>query len=200
MLCCNSSKLALTLAAGVAGGFMLQSSLAPTNAIQPEEGISEYDAEMMKIMELGQPGEHHKVLDHAVGTWDAHVEFYGPDGSVMAGDGTMTSKWVLDGRYVMSKFDMPDFMGSPFNGIAFNGYDNLKEEYVSVWMDSMSTAIIYQTSTYDAGTFVTVGPNGHGGTMKTVSTMGEDSGTDVFYEKLEDGSWHKSGTITYKRQ
>ena len=78
--------------------------------------------------------------------------------------------------------------------------DNLKEQYVSVWMDSMSTAIMYQTSTLDAGTFVTVGPNGHGGTMKTVSTMDEDSGTDIFFEKLEDGSWHKSGTITYKRQ
>jgi hypothetical protein len=200
MLCCSSSKIALTLVAGVAGGFMLQSSLAPTNAIQPEDGASEYDAEMMAMIQLGTPGEHHEALNRAVGSWDAHVEFYGPDGSVMAGDGTMTSKWVLDGRYVMTNFDMPDFMGAPFNGIAFNGYDNFNEEYVGVWMDSMSTGIMYQKSTLDEGTFVTVSPNGHGGTMKTVSTMDEDSGTDIFFDKLEDGSWHKSGTITYTRQ
>lgn len=200
MLCCNSSKLALTLAAGVAGGFMLQSSLAPTNAIQPEEGMSEYDAEMMAMLELGTPGEHHEALNRYVGEWTADAEFYGPDGSVMKGEGTMTAKWVLDGRYVMTHFELPDFMGAPFKGIAFNGYDNFKEQYTSVWMDSMSTGIVYQTSTLDSDTFVTTGPNTHGGTMKIVSTHEGDIGTDVFYDKLEDGSWHKSGTITYTRK
>ena len=35
MLCCNASKFALTLAAGLAGGFMPQASLAPSHALQP---------------------------------------------------------------------------------------------------------------------------------------------------------------------
>jgi len=198
------SKLVLTLAAGVAGGFMLQATLAPTIAIQPEtepisDAASDWQNKMMEAMQLGQPGEHHEFLNQGVGNWNAHVEFYGPDGSVMAGEGTMTSKWVLDGRYVQSHFDMPDFEGAPFNGIAYNGYDNFKESYTSVWMDSMSTSIIYQTSELVDDEFITI--YSHGGMMKkTISKMGEQEGIDTFFEQQNDGSWKKSGVITYTRQ
>jgi len=199
------SKLVLTLAAGVAGGFMIQATLTPTIAIQPEtepisDAASEQQNERMKAMMLGQPGEHHEFFNQSIGTWDAQVEFYRPDGSVMAGEGTMTSEWVLGGRFVQSNFDMPDFEGAPFNGIAYNGYDNFKESYTSVWMDSMSTAIIYSTSELVDGEFITVGPNGHGGMMKTIATIDGDEGKDIFFEQEDDGSWRKSGVITYTRQ
>jgi len=200
----HTSKLALTLVAGVAGGFVLQSTLAGASAIQPEtepisDAASEYQNKMMEAIQLGQPGEHHEFFNKSVGTWNAHVEFYGPDGSVMAGEGTMTSKWVLDGRYLQSHFDMPDFMGAPFNGIAYNGYDNFKESYTSVWMDSMSTAIIYQTSELVDGEFITT--YGHGGMMKKViSKMNDNEAKDIFFEQQDDGSWKKSGVITYTRQ
>ena len=36
-----------------------------------------------------------------------------------------------------------DMMGSPFSGIGLNGYDNNTGKYVSTWMDTMSTAILY---------------------------------------------------------
>ncbi|HED54236.1 MAG TPA: DUF1579 domain-containing protein [Phycisphaerales bacterium] len=206
MSCCAQSKMSIVLAAGLAGGMLIQASLSRSDAIQPEsdamqDSMSEYQNEMMEIMKLGQPGEHHKYLDNLVGDWNAHVEFYGPDGSVMAGDGTMTAEWVLDGRFVRSNFDMPDFMGAPFHGISYNGYDNYKQQYVSVWMDSMSTAIISNSSEIDGDQFITVGPNGHGGTMKIVSVFENDNmSQDTFYEQLDDGSWKKSGTITYTRK
>ena len=196
----------LVLAAGLSAGFMLQASLEKSSAIQPEsdameDATSEYQNEMMEMMKLGQPGEHHEYLNHMVGDWDAHAEFYGPDGSVMAGDGTMTAQWVLDGRYVQGNFDLPDFMGAPFHGISYNGYDNFKQQYVSVWMDSMSTAIVSHTSTVEGDSFITVGSNGHGGMMKIVTTPeGEDMAVDTFYEQLDDGSWNKTGVITYTRK
>ena len=34
-------------------------------------------------------------------------------------------------------------MGAPFTGIGYTGYDNHKQRYVSTWMDSMSTAVLF---------------------------------------------------------
>ena len=41
-------------------------------------------------------------------------------------------------------------MGSPFSGIGLNGYDNNTGKYVSTWMDTMSTAILYFEGTAGA--------------------------------------------------
>ena len=41
-------------------------------------------------------------------------------------------------------------MGSPFSGIGFAGYDNHTKKYVSTWMDSMGTAILFFEGTASA--------------------------------------------------
>jgi hypothetical protein len=110
-------------------------------------------AEMMKkCMAMGMPGDHHKLLEHFVGTWDLSLKSWmgGPDSPATESKGTAESKWVLDGRYVeenvKSEMSMPDETGAmkkmAFVGRGVTGYDNFKQKYVSTWMDNMSTQVM----------------------------------------------------------
>jgi hypothetical protein len=54
-------------------------------------------------------------------------------------EGTSEHTWVLGGRYVEQRFD-GTFMGMPFSGIGYTGYDKYKKRYVGVWMDAAGTA------------------------------------------------------------
>ncbi len=203
MLCCNASKFALTLAAGLAGGFMLQASLAPSHALQPEGEMTDMDQMMQEMMRLGTPGEHHQKLARTVGEWDVDATFMDPAGGEMKGEGTMSCEWVLDGRFVKTDFSLPEFMGMPFAGIGYNGYDNGAEKYVGVWMDNMSTKVfVTEGKMLDDGSFVSIGPNSMGGKMKIVSVMeGDDKLIDTFYDSMDGGqNWHESGKMVYTRK
>ncbi len=41
-------------------------------------------------------------------------------------------------------------MGEQFEGLGFTGFDNIKGEYVSTWLDSMATGIMTVSGHYDA--------------------------------------------------
>jgi hypothetical protein len=49
---------------------------------------------------------------------------------------------VLGGHYLRQEYT-GDMMGQPFTGINILGYDNQSGKHVSIWLDSMSTAIFY---------------------------------------------------------
>jgi len=162
------------------------------------------DEMMASMARLATPGEHHAKLGKTVGNWIAKTSFImDPAAPPTEGEGTMSVKWVLGGRYIMSEFKM-DFMGQPYEGIGYNGYDIAHEQYISTWADTMSTKITMMTgSMEDNGTTTLYGtattPMGDN-PMKIVSTWtGNDTMTDMFYDKMPDGSWHSSGTITYTR-
>jgi hypothetical protein len=63
--------------------------------------------------------------------------------------GTSEQKMLLGGRYLQQEFS-GEMMGSPYNGIGFTGYDNHTRKYVSTWMDSMSTGLMYFEGTAGA--------------------------------------------------
>src|SRR5262245_49829901 len=78
---------------------------------QPAQGMPPEMAEMMK---LAQPGEHHQHMAKMVGTWKAHTKFWmAPGAPAQEGDGTMTVKPALDGRFFVSEVQ-GTFMGQPF--------------------------------------------------------------------------------------
>lgn len=201
MLCSTATKFALTLGAGIAAGFMLQATLAPTHAIQPEGEQPSMEEMMAEMERLGTPGEHHKKLGRSVGEWNVDSMFLMPDGSEMKSTGTMTCDWVLGERFVKTDFNLPDMMGQPFQGIGYNGYDNGSQKYVGIWMDNMSTmAFVTEGELLADGSFVSVGPNGHGGKMKIVSVMkGKDTMIDTFFDD-STGTWAESGKMTYTRK
>lgn len=43
-----------------------------------------------------------------------------------------------------------EWAGQPFEGMGSIGYDNLRQEYVSIWMDNMSTGMMQMTGTFDS--------------------------------------------------
>ena len=51
---------------------------------------------------------------------------------------TARTEVLLGGRYIVEEFKS-DFMGMPFEGRLIQGYDNLTQQYWSLWTDSMST-------------------------------------------------------------
>lgn len=177
---------------------------------QPEtspEMSPEAMAEMEGWMKLGIPNEHHEMLAKGVGEWNATTWFkMDPNAPAMEGTGTMSTKALFDGRYFASQFHMDDMMGMPFDGRAFIGYDNGREQFVSTWIDSMSTAIFVSKGAMSSdstklvmmGTHI--GPTGEDQTMKMVTEWtGDNSFTDTMYD-LVDGEWNLHGKISYTRK
>jgi hypothetical protein len=97
---------------------------------------------MDAMMRAATPGDAHKKLSPLVGTFDAKVRAWSEPGAApMESTGKAVSEWVLGGRFVQQRFD-GTFMGQPFSGIGYTGYDNIKHMYVGTWMDSMSTSMM----------------------------------------------------------
>ena len=96
--------------------------------------------EMMKKAEAaGTPGAAHKALEPLVGDWNAEVKnWMAPDAPPTITRATAKSAWDMKGRFVREEFS-GEFMGKPFHGLSFTGYDNTKQKYNSVWIDDMNT-------------------------------------------------------------
>jgi Protein of unknown function (DUF1579) len=99
---------------------------------------------MMKIyIKVGTPGAPHKRLAALAGNWITKTTAWmEPDKPPMESKGTCKQKMLLDGRYLQQEYT-GDMMGSVFKGINLIGYDNHTKKYMSIWIDSMSTAIYY---------------------------------------------------------
>ena len=117
-----------------------------------KEMPADQKAMMEAMMKAMTPGEPHKLLENMVGTFDAKVSSWmQPGAPPMVSTGTSVNSWILGGRFVEQKFN-GSFMGQPFSGIGYTGYDNIKKQYWGSWMDSMSTGVMMSTgSTSDNG-------------------------------------------------
>ena len=73
--------------------------------------------------------------------------------------GTCVTKAVMGGRYFITeingKFPMPGADGKTqimdFKGMATEGYDNVKNKFVSTWIDNMGTSIMIMEGSFDKG-------------------------------------------------
>ena len=131
-----------------------------TTAAQPS--AEEMKKMMEQMMELGKPGENHKLLAEMVGNWNYTMKMMmdPTTGKPSESKGTATRKAIFDGRYftfeVSGKFQMPGKDGKPmdinFKGMALEGYDNVTKKFFSSWIDNMSTLNMNAEGTYDAAT------------------------------------------------
>lgn len=115
----------------------------------PAQDAEKDKAMMQAWQKAATPAEGHKNLAPLVGTFDVKMHSTidpskPPEDSV----GTSTNTWVLGGRYVEQEYD-GEFMGEPYRGIGYTGYDNIQKKYVSVWMDTAGTGMMFLTSAAD---------------------------------------------------
>ena len=86
-----------------------------------------------------EPGEHHKKLQEFVGKWNYELKHWtDPSSEPHTMSGTSEYEWILDGHYLKGKIT-GDFGGETFEGLEIMGYDNMRNEYFSIWIDNMAT-------------------------------------------------------------
>jgi hypothetical protein len=170
--------------------------------------VAAQDAAAMEAMvKAGTPNENHKRLDAFVGTWNTKITMWmAPGAPPMSSTGTSENKWAMNGRYLEQRFK-GDFMGTPFEGIGYTGYDNVKKQYWGTWMDSMSTGMMTSTGWMpDAKTWMFSGSYADPMTGKDtkveerITINSADQHTFEMYGVAPDGSMFKTMEMTYTRK
>jgi hypothetical protein len=107
--------------------------------------------QMAEAMKLGQPSDAHKKLEAFAGNWNFTAKFWmDPKKKPEISTGTSENKWILDGRFLQASAKGIATKDWPaFEGLGFTGYDNVKKEYTSMWIDNMSTGTMKSTATFD---------------------------------------------------
>jgi hypothetical protein len=181
------------------------SSLA---AVAQEQKMSpEQKAAMEAMVKAATPGEAHKKLSSMAGTWNTQVTMWmQPGAPPQVSTGTSTNKWVLGGRWMQETFD-GTFMGKPFHGVGYTGYDNVKEQYVGTWMDTASTAVMTSMGkAEDDKTYSFTSTIDDPLTKKPMDMKTKVTVTDKNHHTMEmwgpapDGTQFKMMEITYTRK
>jgi hypothetical protein len=171
----------------------------------------EMSPEMAAMMEAWQkaatPGPHHEFIASFAGEWVFTTKYWmDPTAPPQESKGSMTSKVIFDGRYVIDKVES-EMMGQPFKGMGITGYDNVLGKYVSVWVDSTGTGIMTSEGTYDPetktmtmiGTYsdpLTGGPK----QARMVTHMETDRHVMEFFEAGPDGAEIRTMEMVYTRK
>jgi hypothetical protein len=172
-----------------------------------KQGKMDMQAMMEVYAKLATPGEPHRVLASLAGSWDCKTKFWpDPSSPPMESSGTCEQKMLLGGRFLQQEFT-GEMMGSSFTGIGFTGYDNHTKKYVSTWMDSMGTGIMFFEGTGSADGKVVIQESHYDdpikGPMKwrAVTTI-VDHNTFVFemYGTDKRGKEEKMMELTYTRK
>lgn len=112
-------------------------------------GPPDEKAMMEAMAKAATPGEQHKKLDAFAGTFEAKLKMWmDPSKPAEESTGTAESKWVLGNRYLEQRYE-GTFMGQPFSGLGYTGYDNVSKKYFMNWMDTSSTGVMAMTGKWD---------------------------------------------------
>lgn len=133
--------------------------LSPVAALaqQSQEAAPQAGAEQQAMMQAWQktmtPGpQHQQLAKHFVGKWNVKQTMWmDPSAPPTTTTGTANSETVLGGRQVRSDFSST-FMGQPYQGIGYTGYDNVTGRYTATWADNMSTGTMLAYGDYAPAT------------------------------------------------
>jgi hypothetical protein len=195
-----SYALAVALGAGLfaTAGAVTQEGKKP-DMLDPDK--------MMEMWEkINRPGPEHAKFKEGVGTWATVTKSWMGPGEPIVSNGVSTMELVFDGRYLREDFSCT-MMDKPFKGIAIVGFDNVKQKYVSVWLDNMSTGMMMMEGTFDEATKKLTSWGEYldpmMGKSKMKSVMHEhskDKRTFEMYRIMPNGQEMKEMEITYTRQ
>ncbi len=208
--------------AGLMSPVFAQESTPPAAASSPaaapatgKPSEEEMMAMMAQMMEMGKPGEQHKLLAEMAGDWTYTLKMWmDPSAPPQESKGTSTRKAIMDGRYFIAEhkgtFEMPGADGKMqkmnFKGMAIEGYDNAKKKFVSSWIDNMSTMIMNSEGTFDpaAKTFTyhaecEMMPGKMTKVREVIKIVDKDHHTFEWYDDSQ-GSEKKTMEISYTRK
>lgn len=172
-------------------------------------------AEMAEWQNANKVGPHHDLLKKFAGEWNCENTMYpGPGAPGQKSKAESKAMLAFDGRYVRhnykGKFSFPGpdgkMMTQEFEGYGLLGYDTMKKQYVSIWVDNMSTGIYMETGQYDEAKkqLIMHGdmPTPDGKTMKNTSTFtfhGKDKYVMEMSMEMAPGQSFKHMEIVYSR-
>lgn len=122
----------------------------PAGAPAMPPGMPEMTPQQMQDMqaceEAGKTGPMHQWLAKQAGTWSGKNKFWmSPDQPApMESTCVYTVTPVMGGRFIKSECT-GDMMGTPFEGLAFTGFDNVSQKFVGTWIDNCGTGIMNGT-------------------------------------------------------
>lgn len=198
---------ALLLGLGMLGMTVAQAEPEkPAPAADPAQA-----AAMAKMKEASSPNENHKVFEPLVGKWTYTLQWWmNPEAPAQSMRGNTENSLLYGGRFLKQKVKGdPMAEGEPaFEGLLLMGYDNVRKEYQSVWLDNMMTGLMTGKGGYDAATKTLTQEGAFacpmtGETERSFRSAWKSVDTDhnVYesYSKTPEGKEFKSMEILYTR-
>ena len=174
--------------------------VAEKQAVTGKEAVDRWEA-------AGKINPQHLILKQFAGTWKTKVKaFAGPDIAPEDSTGLAKNSLILGGRYLKEEYKGTAH-GKEFQGFGLVGFDNIKGQYVSVWTDTMSTAMMSSRGSYDEKTATLSWENSYVDPITGSEKHGRSIGRIVsptkyayeMLEKLADGSEIKILEIEYTK-
>jgi hypothetical protein len=146
------------IATGLVFGVALSLLTGPVLSQEAKVGESENEKFMKAWQKYALPGKYHEKLEYLVGTWDMSTKIWmeGPDKPPHESTATTWCRMIFGGRFVQTEMKGMmtleidgQMMPIPVEAIGYIGYDNFKEKYIGIWIDSHSTGIYYSEGTVD---------------------------------------------------
>ena len=173
-----------------------------------EKGM-EMHASMEEPIKRGSPGEHHAALEPFAGRFTTTSRMWmNPGEAPQESVGTAEHSWVLGSRFL--KMDVRgDMGGQQFEGLGYLGYDNVRGEYTSAWLDNMNTGITRGSGNYDRASKTYKESGAFSCSMTGEKDMrfraewkviDRDTLLYTMYSLAPDGREVKSVEVTYKRR
>jgi hypothetical protein len=154
------------------------------------------------------PGTMHKWLAKQVGTWESEVsQWMDPSQPPTKAKATDVVTMTLNGLFQIGNYSST-MMGMPFKGQSTLGYNNAKKEFVSTWIDSFGSGMVYMTGQYDEATKTlslagtqTDPMTGKDSVIKQINVYHDDNSyTSTIYGTGPDGKEMKFMEGVYKRK
>jgi hypothetical protein len=159
---------------------------------------------MAAYMAAAAPDEHHARIAEMEGDWTFRMTHWpAPGAPPQTAEGTSSSVMALGGRYLISEYHA-DMGGFQFEGRGWAAYDRTAGEYVSTWIDNMSTSVLVSRGQVEDGALVMrasyVDPVTRANQVhRTVDRRNPDGSFTMEYYVEEDGVERKTMEIVSRR-
>ena len=137
---------------GVLGFVVLSLAVDEMPAAATDAKTSSDQAQMEKMKALMAPGAAHQTLEALAGKWNYSSKFWmSPEGKPEETAGVAEHTMIYGGRFLKQEVK-GTWMGQPFEGMGITGFDNIRGQYQTLWIDSMATGMMWVSGQYDAAT------------------------------------------------